>query len=156
MRKTVAFASAAVAAISLAVAAPAMAQNPILTADTAATNTGIVGYDSNGTFSGVSDILANLCAATTGQQTVNPAQGLSVTVCQPASSTQPAEPLPQADWSILGLPVTGIDTNITYDAIADACDTVPSLAGLAGVTLTPSATVTVAPGLSVGVCANAP
>lgn len=145
MRKSVAFASAAVAAISLAVAAPAMAQSPILTADTAATNTGIVGYDSNGTFSGISDIVANVCAATTGQQTVNPAQGLSATVCQPASSTQAAEPLPQVDFSILGLPVTGIDTNGTYNAVAGICDFLPSYA-----------IVQVEQGLSVGVCAQAP
>lgn len=147
MRKTASLVSAAVAAIALAVAAPAMAQNPILSADTSGpAPAGISGYDSNGTFSGISDLVASGCAATTGQQTVNPAQGLSATACQPASSTQAAEPFPQVDFSILGLPVTGIDTNGTYDAVAGICD----FTGGA------NATVTVEPGLSVGVCTNAP
>jgi hypothetical protein len=136
----------------MAIAAPAIAYpNQILGADVSAAGLPVSGYGSDGTFDGLSGIAAQQCAATTGPQSASPTQGLSVAACQPAqydqygNQTQPAEPLPQADFSVLGLPVSGIDTNGTYDAVRDAC-TAPFVPAV------PTETVAPAPGLSVTVC----
>jgi len=139
------------AAASMAVAAPAMANpNQILSSDLSGTPAG-VGYGSDGTFDGLSGLAASQCGSTTGPQSVSPTAGLSVSACQPAqydqngNQTQPAEPLPQSDFSALGLPVSGLDTNGTYDAVRDACT--PPLAPAA-----PTESVAPAPGVSVTVC----
>jgi hypothetical protein len=126
------------AVLSLAGAAPAMA-NQILGADVSALGLPVSGYGSDGTFDGALALIDQACQSV-GPQTVTLESGLTVAICQPASSNP--EPLPQSDFSALGLPVTGVDTNGTYEAIKSICD-------FAGV---PPQIVPVEPGLSVAIC----
>jgi hypothetical protein len=111
-----------------------------------------VGYDSDGTFEGLADVVDQICAAA-GQQDLVVAEGLSASVCVPRPVDEGQLPgangseLLTADLGAVPLAGIGFGSDGFFGSFQHACE----LGALIGFPVEEQ-TVEVAPGVSVTAC----
>ena len=129
----------------------------ILQADTSGTGAPVSGYDSDGTFEGLADVLEQACDQIGEQQLGE--EGLRATLCDERplgpNGEDRGHELLTADWSALGLPVPGWGSDGFFSDVKNGCESIPFIVAiLTGQQLPVEETTVGEEGASVTLCAD--